>query len=334
MATKIAINGFGRIGRPVFKRILDKHPDLEVVAINDLADNETLSHLLKYDSIYGIYNREVSFTEKGILIDGKEFTVFNEKDPENLPWKELEVDIVLECTGIFTDLKGSEKHINAGAKMVIMSAPAKDKEIPSYILGINEENFDSKKDKIVDMGSCTTNCLAPIVKTINDKFQIIKGFMTTTHSYTNDQRILDLAHKDLRRARAAALNIIPTSTGAAKAIGKVIPDLQGKLDGISLRVPTPTVSALDIIIEIKKESSKEEIINAIREKEEKIPNILKVEEKPLVSTDYIGNSHSSIVDAPFLMVNGNMIKVLAWYDNEYGYSCRLAEFAEYVSKKI
>lgn len=334
MATKIAINGFGRIGRPVFKRILDKHPDLEVVAINDLADNETLSHLLKYDSVYGIYNRDVSFTEKGILIDGKEFTVFNEKDPENLPWKELEVDIVLECTGIFTDLKGSEKHINAGAKMVIMSAPAKDKEIPSYILGINEENFDSKKDKIVDMGSCTTNCLAPIVKTINDKFQIVKGFMTTTHSYTNDQRILDLAHKDLRRARAAAINIIPTSTGAAKAIGRVIPDLQGKLDGMSLRVPTPIVSALDIIIEVKKEPSKEEIINALKEREEKIPSILKVEEKPLVSTDYIGDSHSAIVDVPFLMLNENMIKILAWYDNEYGYSCRLAEFADYVSKRI
>lgn len=337
---KIAINGFGRIGRPTLRRILEKHPDLEVLAINDLTDTKTLAHLFQYDSIYGAYNRPVNFTEKTIIagegLNKKEIEVFAEKEPEKLPWKKLGVDIVLECTGCFADLEGAKKHIKAGAKYVIISAPAKDKEIPSYILGVNEEKFDPQKDKIVDMGSCTTNCLAPIAKVLNDNFKIVKGFMTTVHSYTNDQRILDLPHKDLRRARAAALNIIPTTTGAAKAIGKVIPELEGKLDGIALRVPTPTVSILDLIVEVRKETTVEEINNAFKgaAKTKKFQGILKIEEEPLVSSDFIGNSYSAIVDASLTMVKGNLVKVGGWYDNEWGYACRLAEFAEYIGNKI
>ncbi len=340
MSIKIAINGFGRIGRPTLRRILEKNPDLDVVAINDLTDTKTLAHLLKYDSIYGIYPKPVSFTENNIVVgegqEKKEIKVFAEKEPEKLPWKKLGVDIVLECTGQFADLTGAERHLKAGAKMVIISAPAKDKEIPSYILGVNEEKFDPKKDKICDMGSCTTNCLAPIAKVLNDNFKIVKGFMTTTHSYTNDQKILDLPHKDLRRARAAALNIIPTTTGAAKAIGKVIPELEGKLDGIALRVPTPTVSILDLMVEVGKETTVEEINNAFKgaAKTKKFQGILKIEEEPLVSSDFIGNSYSAIVDASLTMAKGSFVKVSGWYDNEWAYACRLAEFAEYIGNKI
>ncbi|MDP2910606.1 MAG: type I glyceraldehyde-3-phosphate dehydrogenase [bacterium] len=336
MPIKIAINGFGRIGRPVFRRITDNHPDLEVVAINDLTDTQTLAHLLKYDSVYGRYNKDISCDENNIIVAGKKFRVLAESDPEKLPWKKLGVDIVLECTGIFIDLKGAEKHIKAGAKAVIISAPAKTEEIPGYVLGVNEEKYNPKKDKIVDMGSCTTNCLAPIAKVLNDNFKIKKGFMTTIHSYTNDQRILDLPHKDLRRARAAALNLIPTSTGAAKAIGKIIPELKGKLDGIAIRVPTAVVSILDLIVEVEKKTNKEEV-NKIFEKaagERKLEGILRTEGEPLVSTDYIGNTYSAIVDLSQTMVNENLIKVLAWYDNEFGYSCRLAQFAEYIGKKL
>jgi len=333
---KVAINGFGRIGRPVFRRILANHPDLEVVAINDLTDNPTLAHLLKYDSIYGTYPKEVSATDSAIIVDGKEFFCFSEKDPENLPWKKLGVDIVLECTGIFTNLEGAKKHIKAGAKKVVISAPAKDKEIPGFILGVNADNFNSDKADIMDIGSCTTNCLAPIAKVLNDVFGIEKGFMTTVHSYTNDQNILDLPHKDLRRARAAALNIIPTSTGAAKAIGKMIPELKGKLDGISMRVPTPTVSVLDLIVEIKKETTAEEVNDAFRKaaKTDNFKGILRVEENPLVSMDFKGDSYSAIVDARETMANGNLVKVVGWYDNEWGYSCRLAEFTEFIGGKL
>jgi len=336
MSVKIAINGFGRIGRPTFRRILDNHPNLEVVAVNDLTDNKTLAHLLKYDSVYRKYGKSVSFTEKSILVDGKEFPVFTEMDPEKLPWKELEVDVVLECTGRFTNLAGAKKHIKAGAKKVIISAPGKDPEIPGFVLGVNEEKFDPKKDKIMDMGSCTTNCLAPISKVLNDNFKIINGFMTTIHSYTNDQRILDLPHKDLRRTRAAALNIIPTTTGAAKAIGKIMPELDGKLDGIAIRVPTPTVSILDLVVEVEKITSVEKVNNAFKKAAEsqKFQGILRAEEELLVSTDYIGDTYSAIVDLEKTIVKGNLIKVLGWYDNEYGYSCRLAEFAEYVWKKL
>jgi len=336
MPIKIAINGFGRIGRPVFRRILENHPDLKVVAINDLTDTETLAHLLKYDSVYGRYDRNISCDKDNIIVDGEKFRVFAESDPEKLAWKKLAVDIVLECTGIFTDLKGAEKHIKAGAKTVIISAPAKTEEIPGFVLGVNEEKYNPKKDKIVDMGSCTTNCLAPIAKVLNDSFKIKKGFMTTVHSYTNDQRILDLPHKDLRRARTAGLNIIPTSTGAAKAIGKIIPELKGKLDGISIRVPTAVVSVLDLIVEVEKKTNKEEV-NKIFEKaagERRLEGILRTEGEPLVSTDYIGNTYSAIVDLSQTMVNDNLIKILGWYDNEYGYACRLAQFAEYIGKKL
>jgi len=336
MPIKIAINGFGRIGRPVLRRILEKQPGLQVVAINDLTDTKTLAHLLKYDSVYRGYNKKVDFTEKSIVVDGKEIKVFAEKEPEKLPWKNLEVDIVLECTGNFTDLAGAKKHLTAGAKYVVISAPAKDAEIPTFILGVNEEKFDAKRDNVMDMGSCTTNCLAPIAKVLNDNFQIVWGFMTTTHSYTNDQKILDLAHKDLRRARAAALNIIPTSTGAAKAIGKAIPELKGKLDGIALRVPTPTVSILDLVVDVEKPATIEEINKTFKKAADskEMKGILRVEEGQLVSSDFIEDPYSAIVDSSLTMANGNIMKVVVWYDNEYAYACRLAEFADYIGKKI
>ncbi len=334
---RIAINGFGRIGRPAFRRILDNHPNLEVVAINDLTDPETLAHLLRYDSLYGIYKKTVKFTENELLVDDKRVKILAEKDPANLPWKEFGVDIVLESTGVFRDYEGASKHLKAGAKKVIISAPSKDPEkIPSYILGVNEEKFDPQKDQIIDMASCTTNCLAPVAKVLNDNFKIVRGFMSTIHSYTNDQRILDLPHKDLRRARAAALNIVPTSTGAAKAIGNVIPELKGKLDGIAMRVPTPTVSILDLICEVEKKTTAEEVNSIFKRASQKkeLKGILAIEEAPLVSSDYIGNSFSAIVDAPLTMANDNMVKVVAWYDNEYAYACRYAEFAEYAGKKL
>jgi glyceraldehyde-3-phosphate dehydrogenase type I len=335
MKIKVAINGFGRIGRQVFKRILEKHPDLEVVMVNDLTDNETLSHLLKYDSNYGRFDGKIDFTDSSIVVDGKEYQTFSEKDPENLPLKKFEVDIVLECSGVFTDKVGAEKHIKAGAKKVIISAPCKEKEIPGFILGVNADKYDNDID-IMDMGSCTTNCLAPVAKVLNDNFEIQKGFITTVHSYTNDQKILDLPHKDLRRARAAAINIIPTSTGAAKSIGKMIPELDGKLDGIAIRVPTPTVSLLDLIVETAKPTTKEEVNEIFKkaEKQEIFNGILRTDENKLVSSDYIGDSYSAIVDLSETMVNGNLVKVVAWYDNEWGYSCRLAEFAEFVGKRI
>jgi len=336
MAVRVAINGFGRIGRPVFKRIIENHKDLEVVAINDLTDAKTLAHLLKYDSIYGIYQKVVKAEGDYLLVNGKKFRIFAEKDPANLPWRELKVDIVLECSGVFTDYEGAKKHIDAGAKKVIISAPSKNPEkIPEFVLGVNEDKYDPKYE-IVDMGSCTTNCLAPVAKVLNDNFGIVKGFMSTVHAYTNDQRVLDLAHKDLRRARAAALNIIPTTTGAARAIGNVIPELKGKLDGIAFRVPVPTVSVLDLICEVKKKTTKEEVNYVLKKasQTERLKGILGVEDAPLVSSDYIGNSYSAVVDALSTMVIDNLVKVVAWYDNEWAYACRLAEFAEFVGKKL
>jgi glyceraldehyde 3-phosphate dehydrogenase len=336
MAIRVAINGFGRIGRPVFKRIIENHKDLEVVAINDLTDAKTLAYLLKYDSIYGIYQKAVKAEGDYLLVNGQKFRVFAEKDPANLPWKELKVDIVLECSGVFTDYEGARKHIEAGAKKVIISAPSKNPEkIPEFVLGVNEDKYDSRCE-IVDMGSCTTNCLAPIAKVLHENFKIVKGFMSTVHAYTNDQRVLDLAHKDLRRARAAALNIIPTTTGAARAIGNVIPELKGKLDGIAFRVPVPTVSVLDLICEVEKKTTKEEVNYVLKKasQSERLKGILGVEDAPLVSSDYIGNSYSAVVDALSTMVIDNLVKVVAWYDNEWAYACRLAEFAEFVGKKL
>ena len=326
MAIKIAINGFGRIGRPVFRTIIDSHPELEVVAINDLTDKATLKHLLKYDSLYGIFGKSID----------SEIQFLAEKDPENLPWKKLGVDVVLECTGLFTEFEGAKKHLEAGGKKVIISAPSKSKEIGTFVLGVNEEKYDAGKDNVVSMASCTTNCLAPVAKVLNDSFKIVRGFMTTIHSYTNDQRILDLPHKDVRRARAAALNIVPTSTGAASAIGKVIPELEGKLDGIALRVPTPTVSTLDLICLVEKETTSQEVNYAMKKasQNKELKGILGVEDAPLVSSDYKGNSFSAVVDAGLTMAQDNLLKVVAWYDNEWAYACRLAEFAEYVGKKL
>lgn len=322
---KVAINGFGRIGRQVFRRISEKHPDLQVVAINDLTDVDTLTHLLRHDSNYGFFD--------GSLANVK---VLAEKDPEKLPWKELGVDIVLECTGLFTTKEGGAKHLKAGAKKVILSGPGKD--VSGYILGVNSDLLDvsSQESDVIDMGSCTTNCLAPIAKILHENFGIVKGFMTTVHSYTNDQKILDLPHKDLRRARAAAINIIPTSTGAAKAIGKMIPELEGKLDGISMRVPTPVVSSLDLVLEVGRKTTKEEVneVFELAAKKDHFKGIFRVEEQELVSSDFKGDSYSSIIDAPLTMVNGNMVKVVGWYDNEWGFSCRLAEFTEFLAKKL
>lgn len=323
---KIAINGFGRIGRPVFRTILDNHPNLQVVAINDLADSKILNHLLKYDSVYGSYPKSI----------GPEVKILSEKDPANLPWKKLGVDVVLECSGAFTEIAGAEKHLQAGAKKVIISASSESAIVPTIVLGVNEEKYDPQKDNVVSLASCTTNCLAPVAKVLNENFKIIKGFMTTSHAYTNDQRILDLPHKDLRRARASALNIIPTSTGAASAIGKVIPELKGKLNGIALRVPTPVVSVLDLVCEVSRKVSVGEVNAAFGKaaKTAKMKGILDVEEEPLVSSDFRGNSFSAIVDLPLTMVNDNLVKVVAWYDNEWAYACRLAEFAEYVGKRL
>jgi glyceraldehyde 3-phosphate dehydrogenase len=338
--SKVAVNGFGRIGRSVLKIIVKKFPDLEIVAINDLSDPQILAHLLRYDTLYGTYENRVKSVDDILYIDGvssgRKIALFSEKDPSLLPWKKLGVDIVVECTGHFRNYEGARKHIDAGAKKVVISAPSQNPEkIPSYVLGVNEKEFNSKKDHIIDMGSCTTNCLAPVARILNDNFGIEKGFMTTVHSYTNDQNLLDLSHSDLRRARAAALNIIPTTTGAAKALGRVIPELKGKIDGISLRVPTPIVSLLDFFCELKKETTKEEINYVFKKASQKkeFHGILGVEDAPLVSSDYTGSSFSSIIDSSFTMANGKIVKIVAWYDNEWGYASRLAEFISLISKK-
>jgi len=333
--TKIAINGFGRIGRPTLKRILSHFPGLEIVAINDLTDAKTLAHLLKYDSIYGIYDKAVKGKDEELNVGGQEIKIFAEKDPVNLPWKGLGIDIVLECSGVFTEYDGAKKHLEAGAKKVIISAPCKSKDVPTYLLGVNEEKYNPEKDDIISMASCTTNCVAPVAKILNDEFKIVHGFMTTAHSYTNDQRLLDLPHEDLRRARAAALSIIPTTTGAAIAVTRAIPELEGKLDGIALRVPTPVVSIADLVCVLKTPTSAEEVNMAFKKASQRkeLDGILGIEDAPLVSMDYKGNCFSAIVDAAYTMViDETLVKVLAWYDNEWGYACRLAEMADYICK--
>ena len=337
MTIKVAINGFGRIGRNVFK-IIQERENMEVVAINDLTDAKTLAHLLKYDSVYGKFKGTIKVEENAIVVNGKKVVVSAVKDPKTLPWQSLGVDVVIESTGVFKSAEspkgGYLDHIKAGAKKVIVSAPCKD--LPGFVLGVNADKFDVNVVDVMDMGSCTTNCLAPIAKVLNDEFGIVKGFMTTVHSYTNDQKILDLPHKDLRRARSAGLSMIPTSTGAAKAIGKMIPELNGKLDGIAIRVPTPTVSILDLIVEVNRPTTKEEVNEVFRKAaaSKGFKGILRVEEEPLVSVDFKGDTYSAIVDAEETMVKDNMVKVLGWYDNEWGYSTRLAEFTEFVGKKI
>jgi glyceraldehyde 3-phosphate dehydrogenase len=333
MAVKVAINGFGRIGRNVF-RASQNNKDLEIVAINDLTDTRTLAHLLKWDSTFGEFKHDVKAGEGKITVDGKDIVVTAKKDPAELPWKDLKVDIVLECTGHFLDKAGAGKHITAGAKKVLISAPAKDPDA-TFVIGVNEQNYDPKAHHIISNASCTTNCLAPFTKVIQDTFGIVHGLMNTIHSYTNDQQLLDLPHKDLRRARAAALSIIPTSTGAAKAVSLVLPELKGKLDGMSLRVPTPNVSVVDVVFEVSKKTTKEEVNAALKSAADgKLKGILQYEEQPLVSIDFKGNPHSSIIDAALTTVmEGTMVKVISWYDNEWGYSNRLRDLAILVAKK-
>jgi glyceraldehyde 3-phosphate dehydrogenase len=337
MATRVGINGFGRIGRQVMKIIMDKYPnDLEVVAFNDLGDLKTMAHLYKYDSSYGISDDTVEVGDGTLRINGKEVKALAERDPANLPWGDLGVDIVIESTGVFRSREKVQPHINAGAKKVIISAPAKGEVDLTVVLGVNSDKYDSANHHIISNASCTTNGLAPFAKVLHDKFGIKRGLMTTIHSYTNDQRILDLPHSDLRRARAAAISMIPTTTGAAKAVGLVIPELKGKFDGISVRVPTPTVSLVDFVGELERETTTEEVLNAFREAANgPMKGILGVADEPLVSIDFKGDERSSIVDAEFTTVfQGTMVKVLAWYDNEWGYSARTADLAKMIADAL
>ncbi|NQT89733.1 MAG: type I glyceraldehyde-3-phosphate dehydrogenase [Candidatus Omnitrophica bacterium] len=334
MAIKVGINGFGRIGRLVLRSALEHGiKDVEFVGVNDLTDPETLAYLLKYDSNFGILANDVKAEGDSIVVDGKKIKVSSEKDPSQLPWAELGAEVVVESTGIFRDAKTAGAHLKAGAKKVIISAPAKGDDVATFVLGVNEETYDAANDNIVSNASCTTNCIAPAVKVIKDTFGVKKGLMTTIHSYTNDQRILDFPHKDLRRARAAALSMIPTTTGAAKAVGLVIPELKGKLDGLAIRVPTPTVSLVDVVLEVEKETTKEDVNKALKDAANgKLKGILGVSEQPLVSIDFKKNPLSSIVDADQTFALGNMVKVLSWYDNEWGYSCRVIDLIKYMMK--
>jgi glyceraldehyde 3-phosphate dehydrogenase len=325
MSIKVGINGFGRIGRCAFRAALKKGLPFEFMAINDLTDPKTLAHLLKYDSVHGIADFEVSYTENSLVVNGKNIKVLTEKDPANLPWKSLGVDVVIESTGLFTKRDMASKHLQAGAKKVVITAPAKEPDF-TVVLGVNCDKYDKSKHHIISNASCTTNCLAPIVKVLNESCGIEYGLMTTIHSYTNDQRILDLPHKDLRRARAAALSMIPTSTGAAKAIGEVIPEMKGKLDGLAIRVPTPNVSIVDLTCVVKKETSVEEINNAMKQASEgSLKGILEYVDEPMVSIDFKGNPCSSMFDAELTKVIGKVVKVFSWYDNEWGYSNRVVD---------
>ncbi len=331
---RVAINGFGRIGRN-FLRTSWGCKEFEIVALNDLTDSKTLAHILKYDSVHGIFNAEVKPGNGSIFIDGREIKVFAVTEPEKLPWNDLGIDFVIESTGRFVDRPNAARHLDAGAKWVIISAPAKEPDV-TVCMGVNEEALDPMKHKVISNASCTTNCLAPVAKVLHTEFGIMRGLMTTIHSYTNDQRILDLPHKDLRRARAAALNMIPTTTGAAKAVGIVLPELKGKLNGMAIRVPTPNVSIVDLVAELGKDTTTEEVNSALKKASEgMMKGILQYSEEPLVSSDLNGNPHSSIVDSTLTMVLENrMAKVLAWYDNEWGYSTRLKDLILYIIKRI
>ncbi len=330
MGIKVGINGFGRIGRAVLKAGFG-NPEFEFVAINDITSTSILAHLLKYDSVHGVFKENVAATESSIVIGSSEVKVLCCKDPAELPWQKLGVEVVVESTGLFTDREKVVKHLEAGAKRVIITAPAKNEDI-TIVLGVNEEKFERDKHFIISNASCTTNCLAPVVKVLHDHFGVKKGFMTTIHSYTNDQRILDLPHKDLRRARAAALSMIPTTTGAARAVTKVIPELKGKLDGIAIRVPTPNVSLVDLVADLNKEVTAEEVNAVFKEAAEgRMNRYLQYSEEPLVSCDFNGNSHSAIFDAPSTnTIDGNFVKVLAWYDNEWAYSVRVIDLILYI----
>ena len=340
MAIRVGINGFGRIGRSFF-RACDGYEDIEIVAVNDLTDSRHLAHLLKYDSVHGVYGKEVKAKEDALIVGDREVKVFSEKDPANIPWGDLGVDIVIESTGVFRERDKASLHLKGGAKKVIISAPAKGPDI-TIVLGVNEEEYDPSQHSIISNASCTTNCLAPTVKVLKEAFGVQRGYMVTVHAYTNDQRVLDLPHKDLRRARAAAVNIIPTTTGAAKAIGEVIPDLKGKLDGTARRVPVPDGSLIDLTVVVEKApSSVEEVNERFREAEEKyrssgkiyLKEILQYCEDPIVSSDIVGNPHSAIFDAPLTQVIDNLVHVVAWYDNEWGYSCRLRDLVLYLAER-
>ncbi|MEE9258796.1 MAG: type I glyceraldehyde-3-phosphate dehydrogenase [Nitrospinaceae bacterium] len=336
MSVKIAINGFGRIGRNILKCIL-KDPEcseFDIAAINDLTDPKTLAHLFKYDSVQGKSSAEVGYDDDGLIINGKPIRILSVRDPAELPWKELGVDIVVESTGLFTKREGAQKHLDAGAKKVVISAPATDPDI-TLVLGVNENTYDPSAHRILSNASCTTNCLAPVAKVLHDKLGIERGLMTTIHSYTNDQQILDLPHKDLRRARAAAVSMIPTTTGAAKAVTLVLPELKGKLDGMAIRVPTPNVSLVDFVAELGKDTDRDGVNKILKDAAEgELKNILRFEEEPLVSVDFNGDEASSIVDGLSTKVIGRrMVKVLAWYDNEWGYSSRIKDLLKFIIKK-
>ncbi|NOX96482.1 MAG: type I glyceraldehyde-3-phosphate dehydrogenase [Nitrospirae bacterium] len=333
MAVKVAINGFGRIGRNIYRAALNE-PDLDFVAVNDLTDAKTLGHLLKYDSILGKLNADVKVEGDSLVVNGKKLQVLAQRDPASLPWKDLGVEVVIEATGIFRDKEGASKHLSAGAKKVIITAPAKGEDI-TIVMGVNENKYEPEKHHIISNASCTTNCLAPVVKVLLDSFGIKKGLMTTIHSYTNDQVILDFPHKDLRRARAASLSMIPTTTGAATAVSKVLPEVKGKMDGLAIRVPTPNVSLVDLVVEVGKEVTVEEVNGALRKAAEgELNHIMEYCELPLVSKDFNSNPKSAIVDAgSTLVIDGNLVKVLVWYDNEWAYSCRVVDLVKYVSNR-
>ena len=335
MTIRVGINGFGRIGRQVLKATLERYPeDIKIVAFNDLGDLNTMAHLFRYDSNYGVYSGKVEVDDGALIVDGKSIKAFSERDPAQLPWGELGVDVVIESTGIFRDKASASKHIAAGAKKVIISAPAKGEDI-TIVLGVNQDKYDPDNHNILSNASCTTNCLAPPAKVVNDAFGIQQGFMTTIHSYTSDQKILDLPHSDLRRARAAAVNIIPTSTGAAQAVALVIPELKGKFDGMAVRVPTPTGSLVDFVATVDRTPSKEALLDAFEEAAAgPMKGYLDVSHEPLVSSDYVGNPYSSVIDALSTDVAGNLIKVITWYDNEWGYSCRTADLSKFVGDRL
>ncbi len=333
MAIKVGINGFGRIGRNVLRASL-KGGDIDFVAVNDITDTKTLAHLLKYDSVLGNLDADIKAGDNTISVNGDKFQVFTERDPGKIDWASVGAEIVIESTGLFTKRDDAAKHLHDTVKKVIITAPAKNEDV-TVVLGVNEKAYNPKEHHVISNASCTTNCLGPIAKILHENFTIVKGLMNTIHSYTNDQRLLDLPHSDLRRARGAALSIIPTTTGAAKAIGLVLPELKGKLDGISLRVPTPNVSIVDFVAEVSKNTSKEEVNEAMKKAADgPLRGILQYSEEPLVSIDFRGNSHSSILDAPYTsVIGGNMVKLLSWYDNEWGYSCRVVDLVKYVAEQ-
>ena len=333
MAVKVGINGFGRIGRNIYRTAIGD-ADIDFVAVNDLTDTRTLAHLLKYDSVLGNLDHEVTTTENGIKVGNDEFRVFSQRDPAAIDWESVGAEIVIESTGLFTKAEDAKKHLHGSVKKVIISAPAKNEDI-TIVLGVNEENYDPAAHHVISNASCTTNCLAPVAKVVHEKFGIRTAQMTTIHSYTNDQQLLDLPHKDLRRARAAALSMIPTSTGAAKAVALVLPDLKGKFDGISVRVPTPNVSLVDVVMELETETTADDVNRAFKDAaNEELRGILAFSEEPLVSVDFKRNSNSSIVDAEYTkVIGGRMLKVLSWYDNEWGYSCRVRDLIKYIAGK-